>query len=72
MGEQDGCGVAGHPECHLHSVGHSCQGSVPLSFVSAQKLYTGGCVKRSATADCPGLAHSTYLVTGFPENLSEN
>lgn len=39
-GKEGGCIVAMHPECHLQSVGHSCQGSLPLSFMSVQKLYT--------------------------------
>ena len=40
QGKEAICIMARHPECHLQSVGHSCQGSLPLSFVSVQKLYT--------------------------------
>lgn len=40
QGKEDGFIVARYPECHLQLVCCSCQGSLPLSFMSVQKLYT--------------------------------
>lgn len=39
--------------------------------VSSETLHMRLC-EAFCHSDCPGLAHNTYLVTGFPENLSEN